>query len=697
MTAEKEEVVQTKSLREITGPLLQRQVEEEEEEIQAKSLSEDLVPLQMQVNNDEGGETISVKGLFGQSRDEGATIEQRISLLRGRGQPLPLSKLAFFEPWFGTDLSRVRVHTDARAEEMAKSINAKAFAVGTDIAFGSGQYAPETKEGKSLLAHELTHVVQQTGRKETGHIGTVDPLFTYSNSLAVQRKEEIGALDIARAVIDPRSLIGKLWLRLDQTTKAKWVDKTIDAALWLIEEFPGRVIVGGLWGFIKEGLKGFYGKLKSAAEAVKIRAVDKIAMIMAGRDEAFAWAYLKGTLKGFFIDGALGIFIAIWDLIKGMGKLWDFLRGIGDAIGRFPEEMERLLQGFVNIGRDLAANIEPAINELKKLIFDKQQASSFLAVIVQKAKTLAKEAGEKIAESLLKFFSKPGASAEIGETVGNITGQVLWEVVFAVLTAGGGAAVTGIKNAARVVGKLVGKVVAGILEIVEELRLAFGKVIEWVKGAIKFVKGKLSEVGSRFTKLLEDIWEFFGKLLRNCHESKINCKFPKSSEVVKAETKATRREREAVSRAGRGGRESFVSGGVRYKFLGNESAFAALRGAPSGAQVYVIRDSSGRVMYVGFVEQRTAGRTAIERLKEHLREKPGEFLGDASSLEVKGVGLEERIGRALEDDLITEHNPKWNRRERDPQRYRRKYRAEPMPEEVRKANNISVWFTIGFR
>lgn len=79
----------------------------------------------------------------------------------GPGHPLDKSTRAFFEPRFGSDLSHVRVHTGAQAEKTAKSISAKAFTIGPSIAFGIGQYAPESQEGRTLLSHELTHVTQQ--------------------------------------------------------------------------------------------------------------------------------------------------------------------------------------------------------------------------------------------------------------------------------------------------------------------------------------------------------------------------------------------------------------------------------------------------------------------------------------------------------------------------------------------------------
>jgi hypothetical protein len=85
----------------------------------------------------------------------------RIHSLQGGGQPLPEATRAFMEPRFGHDFSRVRVHTDARAAESARAVNALAYTFGRDLVFSAGQYTPGTSAGKRLLAHELTHVVQQ--------------------------------------------------------------------------------------------------------------------------------------------------------------------------------------------------------------------------------------------------------------------------------------------------------------------------------------------------------------------------------------------------------------------------------------------------------------------------------------------------------------------------------------------------------
>jgi len=84
-------------------------------------------------------------------------------VLSSSGQPLDAGTRAFMEPRFGHDFSQVRVHTDARAAESAQAVNALAYTVGRDVVFGTGQYAPGTSDGKRLIAHELSHVVQQSG------------------------------------------------------------------------------------------------------------------------------------------------------------------------------------------------------------------------------------------------------------------------------------------------------------------------------------------------------------------------------------------------------------------------------------------------------------------------------------------------------------------------------------------------------
>ena len=95
------------------------------------------------------------------------------------GMPLPHQVRAYFEPRFGHDFGQVKVHHDAYAAQFARRMHAKAFTYQNHIVFGQNQFLPATRQGKRLIAHELVHVVQQTGRKArsgSSHIMHSSPL-----------------------------------------------------------------------------------------------------------------------------------------------------------------------------------------------------------------------------------------------------------------------------------------------------------------------------------------------------------------------------------------------------------------------------------------------------------------------------------------------------------------------------------------
>jgi hypothetical protein len=92
-----------------------------------------------------------------------SSLESYVGGLSGSGQSLPGEVRNFYEPRFGYDFSKVKIHTDTVAAKSAQSINALAYTSGNNIVFNAGQYAPGTDSGKRLMGHELTHVVQQGG------------------------------------------------------------------------------------------------------------------------------------------------------------------------------------------------------------------------------------------------------------------------------------------------------------------------------------------------------------------------------------------------------------------------------------------------------------------------------------------------------------------------------------------------------
>jgi hypothetical protein len=137
---------------------------DEEKQIQAKSKASMRAPViqrQSAPEEEEEEETIQTKRATGQTPEVAQKMRTEINNLKGAGRPLSRSERVFFEPRFGCDFSQVRVHTDTRVAESASAINAKAYTLGSDVVFGAGQYFPDSFAGQKLLAHELTHVIQQ--------------------------------------------------------------------------------------------------------------------------------------------------------------------------------------------------------------------------------------------------------------------------------------------------------------------------------------------------------------------------------------------------------------------------------------------------------------------------------------------------------------------------------------------------------
>src|SRR5699024_3013146 len=104
--------------------------------------------------------TISKKS-SGDSKPVSNNLNNRIQSARGGGRSMDRSTQSFMSSRFGANFSDVNIHTDSKAIQMSQELNAQAFTVGKDVFFNQGKYNPGADDGKKLLAHELTHVVQE--------------------------------------------------------------------------------------------------------------------------------------------------------------------------------------------------------------------------------------------------------------------------------------------------------------------------------------------------------------------------------------------------------------------------------------------------------------------------------------------------------------------------------------------------------
>ena len=169
-----EEEIQKKPLASSISPLVQTsmfkdkeggiQKQEEEEAVQSKEEEE---PIQKQEEEDsiqsmEEEESVQTKS-DNVNHINTHNVESKLKSRKGKGNQLPFTAKSEMERGFGADFSKINIHTDNEAEQMTKEMGAQAFTNGNDIYFNKNKFDPGSTEGKHLLAHELTHTIQQEG------------------------------------------------------------------------------------------------------------------------------------------------------------------------------------------------------------------------------------------------------------------------------------------------------------------------------------------------------------------------------------------------------------------------------------------------------------------------------------------------------------------------------------------------------
>ncbi|MEH2334322.1 eCIS core domain-containing protein [Nostoc sp.] len=159
-----ESELQMKPMANFITPLMQRQEMPEEEELQMKSLDNSTLQRQEAPEDEEELQMKPMVQRRAEARMAAAPdLEASINQARGGGQAMADNIRHPMEVAFGADFSGVKVHTDGQSDQLNRSIQARAFTTGQDVFFRQGEYNPGSRGGQELLAHELTHVVQQSG------------------------------------------------------------------------------------------------------------------------------------------------------------------------------------------------------------------------------------------------------------------------------------------------------------------------------------------------------------------------------------------------------------------------------------------------------------------------------------------------------------------------------------------------------
>jgi hypothetical protein len=190
------------------------------------------------------------------------------TVLASSGRALDAPIRALMERGFGRDFSDVRVHVDARAAESARAMRALAYTVGRDVVFGSGQFAPGTAAGDRLLAHELTHVIQQSDHRAERLQRQVSPA---SSRLQSPRFSPSAKLE---RCFEDTDRLGQRDPDTDAVTR-------IQQALIDVQQITGHTYDLGSTGRNRDGVDGDYGP-KTAAAVKKFKADENLGFTQFG-------------------------------------------------------------------------------------------------------------------------------------------------------------------------------------------------------------------------------------------------------------------------------------------------------------------------------------------------------------------------------------------------------------------------------
>lgn len=306
-------------------------------------------------------------------------VENQIAQLQGGGHAMPEGLRNMMENGFGRDFSQVRLHTDSQAADMSSSISARAFTHGNDIYFNRGQFSPNTTEGQRLVAHELTHVVQSTGRVARS---------------PKNDNQEVGQTEIMNDAIEnylkPEKFI------VDGIPLHNLLKKLEDNNLiFLFEQFPNKMSV-----YFREAPDGFMNMYCAKRRAIinfRIRNQEAFLAIIFGIDEE-GIGYLNYqkymTRFGFENDGIYGD----------------------------PDQIEEALTNAKTVAKDCKKSIDRLIDSIN----DQDKINKDQYIISTIAEILGGEAGTSIADFIAVLNTM---KSEIEDVEHERVAAKIWNVV----------------------------------------------------------------------------------------------------------------------------------------------------------------------------------------------------------------------------------------------------------------------------
>lgn len=536
-------------------------------------------------------------------------VERGIETARHGGQSIPRSLRSSLEPRFGVDLGGVRLHTDTAAASLAAAVHAHAFTTGNDIFFAAGRYQPDTIEGRRLLAHEVTHTIQQgNGGVALQREEDTAPVVTEAQAMAEidrdaaqdiieQTPEEVEAgkgkeepidagkvaqqakaaqaddgngeieipdFDVASGecpklwdegpeteepekeeaasgdegmykylvALVPSGGLGLLgdvaglaaayvWKKLPLSVRAAAINTVIDSSSSVFGSVPTELL-GSIGGLFQAGIIGFLKRLRKVDDKEKVSLFEKVGGIVLGLNVDAKIGFAFGVVKGFFIDGLLGVVQMILDLVCFVPRALKFIENFASFLKNLPDEMLVTWNALKDLAASITSAIGGAVGELKGILYNPRRAIELLDMVYQAAKSQAQQIGEMIAETLLGYAHLP--ARKLGHKAGRLVGQAVFEVVATYFTAGAEAEILALKTAARQAVRWLLELGRKFFELVRQILPLLEKVANVIIRAAKYLTRLFKTVCEKLDQAIQRIIDFFYSILGFCRKGSFKCK-----------------------------------------------------------------------------------------------------------------------------------------------------------------------------
>jgi hypothetical protein len=317
------------------------------------------------------------------------------------------------------------------------------------------------------------------------------------------------------------------WRRLPISVRAFIINRALDAGAFvnkLLSKLLSRAVflTGPVLGWVTSGVTGFLKRLRRAKDNVKVMMFEKFVRIITGNSVGFLWGYLKGLVQGFFVDGLLGIIQMIIDIVCLVRQFPRLIGALKKFLEVFPEEIARVSATIIDLNAAIDAALQGAADEVLELIKDPARIVGFINTVSGAVSGASEKIGEKFADGLMRVASLP--EDKLGKAAGRLGGMALFEIALAVLTGGGGLAVTAAKLTVKLAVKLMAKVAKHLITVLRFIGFVLRSIRPYVTKVQRYLTSLFKAVAKRLSRVIDAIADFINAIGKRCRPGSIRCK-----------------------------------------------------------------------------------------------------------------------------------------------------------------------------